>query len=580
MEIDLKAILHAHLVESEERLGQMEEALIALEAHPQDEKLLEAIFRHVHTLKGNSASLGLSKATEFAHAFEELLQRFRNGTLPVTRDRITLLLRSVDALRQITPEAIAGIDELRPDYVTLLKRLVNRESPGAENEPAPVTSDLGRCAEPFGRRREAFQVWMDRPGTIRVDVQKLDRMINLAGEIVIAQGRLRQVLETQMHREGEPLEAQAQLERLSMDLQEQIMKARMVPIGPIFRQYVRMVRDVAQGSGKLARLATNGEDVEIDLSVVEHLRDPLTHMIRNALGHGIETPEVRQARGKDPCGLITLRASHDGASIIIQLTDDGAGLNRERLIERARSLGMLSKSEELPDQNLYGLIFEPGFSTAETITDLSGRGVGMDVVRRNIEALRGSVAVESRAGKGTIFTIRLPLTLAIIDGFGVGVGDETYVLPLHSVLECLELSAEERQRRIAFGVINLRGEPLPYLRLRDWFQLGGPLPARENVVVVELNHARAGLAVDVLYGPRQTVIKPLGKQFQGPPCIAGSAILGNGRVALILDISRLLLEVMRMNGQANTGSSDAECSGTRLDQCQSQLHAAEPKGTL
>jgi len=209
---------------------------------------------------------------------------------------------------------------------------------------------------------------------------------------------------------------------------------------------------------------------------------------------------------------------------------------------------MIAEPEKLADQDLYQLIFEPGFSTAETITDISGRGVGMDVVRRNIEALRGSLAIDSQPGRGTTITIRLPLTLAIIDGFGVGVGDETYIVPLHAVLECLQLPTEERHQGNCHGVINLRGEPLPYVRLRDQFVLPGPRPARENVVVVEMERARAGLAVDVLYGPRQTVIKPLGEQFQELPGIAGSAILGNGRVALILDVPRLLREVIRSQG--------------------------------
>jgi two-component system chemotaxis sensor kinase CheA len=229
------------------------------------------------------------------------------------------------------------------------------------------------------------------------------------------------------------------------------------------------------------------------------------------------------------------------------LIDDGAGLNRERIIARAKAQGILAEPERLPDQVLYRVLFEPGFSTAPTITDLSGRGVGMDVVRRNVEALRGSVAVDSESGEGTKINIRLPLTLAIIDGFAVGVGDETFILPLHSVRECLTLPAEERSRNDSHGVISLRGEPLPYVRLRQWLGLQGPCPARENIVVVASDQINAGFAVDVLYGPRQTVIKPLGKHFQDLPGIAGSAILDNGRVALILDVPGLLRDVIRVS---------------------------------
>ena len=551
MEIDLDAILLTFSAETEERLSEMEEALIALEAYPEDEKPLEAIFRGAHTIKGNAASLGFSPVAKFAHAFEELLQHFRSRAVSVTRERITLLLRSVDALRQMVPEAITGAEELRPEHSALLHQLATGNPSGGMEESVAVSAGTVHPSRSFGRRREDFQAWMERAGTVRVDIQKLDRMLNLAGEIAVAHGRLREVLETRSEGGKEALEAQGQVECLSLDLQEQIMKVRMLPIGPIFRQYIRTVRDVAQANGKIARLAMGGEDVEIDLSVVEHLKDPLTHMIRNALDHGIETPEIRQAQGKERCGLITLSASHDGANIVIQVKDDGAGLSRERIVERARSLEMIAEPEKLADQNLYQLIFEPGFTTAQTITDISGRGVGMDVVRRNIEALRGSVAINSQPGRGTTITIRLPLTLAIIDGFGVGVGDETFVVPMHTVIECLQLPTEEQHQGNCFGVINLRGEPLPYVCLRDWFDIPGPRPNRENIVVVEVDRVKAGLAVDSLFGARQTVIKPLGEKFKDVRGIAGSAILGNGRVALIVDVQGLLRDVIRSRGDAS-----------------------------
>jgi two-component system chemotaxis sensor kinase CheA len=550
MEIDLDTILLTFSAETEERLGEMEEALVALEVCPQDEKLLEAIFRGAHTIKGNSASLGFSAVAKFAHAFEELLQHFRSRAVAVTRERITLLLRSVDALRQMVPEAINGAEELQPAHAALLQQLASGISCGAEDEPCALPAQSADYARPLSRPREDFQPWLGRAGTVRVDIQKLDRMLNLAGEITVAHGRLREALDTRSRGGNDALEAQGQVERLSLDLQEQIMKVRMVPVGPIFRQYIRIVRDMAQATGKVIQLAIDGEDVEIDLSVVEHLKDPLIHMIRNALDHGIENPEARQAQGKDRCGLITLSASHDGANIVIRVKDDGAGLSRERIVKRARSLGTIAEPEKIADRELNQLIFEPGFSTAETITDISGRGVGMDVVRRNIEALRGSVAVESQPGRGTIITIRLPLTLAIIDGFGVGVGDETYVVPMHTVLECLQLPAEEQHQGNHFGVINLRGGPLPYVRLRDWFDIPGPRPNRENIVVVEVDRMKAGLAVDSLFGARQTVIKPLGEKFKEVRGIAGSAILGNGRVALIIDVQGLLRDVIRSQGDA------------------------------
>ena len=559
MDIDFDAILRTFVAESEEHLVRIEESLIGLESDPDEQKFLEVIFRGAHTIKGNAASLGFTKVSEFAHAFEELLQRLRNRVVPVSKERITLLLRSVDALRQMLPEAIAGAEEIRPEHQALLAKLADRNDSPVEEprslEPSEIV-DPGRPS--IGRRREDSQALIERADTVRVDIQKLDHMLDLAGEIAVAHGRLRQVLETPSHHIAEALEAHGQLERLSMNLQEQIMKARMVPVGPIFRQYMRTVRDVAQANGKIARLVIYGDDVEIDLSMVEKLKDPLTHMVRNALDHGLESPEARRRAGKDPCGSITLKAFHEGASIVIQLIDDGAGLNRDHIAARARSSGMATDPEQLSDQELFKFIFEPGFSTAEKITDLSGRGVGMDVVRRNIETLRGTVSVESRSGTGTTIIIRVPLTLAIIEGFGFGIGEETYVLPLQTVLECIELPVEERRYNVRQGVINLRGEPLPYIRLREWFGLASPRPPRENAVVIEIDRVKSALVVDSLYGAQQTVIKPLGKRFQDLPGIAGSAILGNGRVALILDAAGLIREVTRTQGNTIAAETDSQ----------------------
>jgi two-component system chemotaxis sensor kinase CheA len=556
IDLDLQSILRTFAAECDERIIEMEQATVALESNAEDQELLKTIFRDAHTIKGNAASLGMSAIAEFTHGLENFLQRLRAGVIPVTRQTVTLLLQSIDALREMLPAAIAGEEQLKPDHTALLLTLAGSDADVDQLPPLAEFENTTK-SDPVGQKLVQGTADGTRTDTVRVDIQKLDRMLNLAGEIAIAQGRLRQVLEDKAMSK-EALEAQAHLERLSLDLQEQIMKVRMVPVGPIFRQYTRMARDIALVAGKQARLVIEGEESEIDLSVVEHLKDPLTHMIRNAIDHGIEDPEKRLSAGKDPCGLLLLKAFHESGSIVIQLIDDGAGLSRERIIARAKAQGIVADPEKLPEQLLYRLIFEPGFSTAQAITNLSGRGVGMDVVRRNIEALRGSVAVDSEPGKGTKINIRLPLTLAIIDGFAVGVDDDTFILPLHSVIECLTLPAEERTRSDGRGVINLRGEPLPYLRLRRWLGRQGPAPARENIVVVAAEQMKAGFAVDALYGPRQTVIKPLGKQFQDLPGIAGSAILGNGRVALILDVPGLLLDVIRTSGDLAGGRTNRE----------------------
>lgn len=564
MNIDHEAILQTFLDESEEELRRMEEALVALETQPESEETLQTIFRVAHTLKGNAASLGFPHVASFAHAVEDTLQRLRDRTIPVSGDLITLLLRAVDALQQMVLVAVAGNEEMQPAHAELI-RLLGRAGVLAPEEKERTAAALAlteRRQRSWGRRKEDLHTWKDRGRTLRVDLEKLDRILNLTGEIAIARGRLRQMLEERVGRAGEEvLEAHLEADRLYLDLQELVMKARMVPVGPTFRQYVRTLRDMAAATGKSVRLQIEGEDVEVDTRVIEHLRDPLTHMVRNAVDHGIEPPQVRQAQGKDPYGRVTLRAYHEAGSIVIQVADDGTGLDRERIVARARSLGIVTEPEKLGDSEIYQLVFEPGFSTAETVTNLSGRGVGMDVVRRNIDALRGSMAIDSRPGEGTILTIRLPLTLAIIEGFGVGVGDETFVIPLEAVLECVELPAEEQGQSNGRGVISLRGRPLPYLRLRHLFALGGQAPGRENIVVVQHGSGQAGIAVDVLYGASQTVIKPLGELFQGLPGIAGSTILGNGRVALILDVPGLLREAVGRQASRAGGAAEPPPAG-------------------
>ncbi|WDT75152.1 MAG: chemotaxis protein CheA [Candidatus Manganitrophus sp.] len=547
-DITLEMVLKTFLVEAEENLSKMEELLITLETEPENDELFHTIFRMAHTLKGNASSLGFVQTAESAHVVEDLLQRLRNRTLPVHDRLISLLLQAVDYLRRIvTEETEAGT--VSSAALNFFRRLPLAAVEGEEIPADAPTQD--RRKEP-GRREGDRHFTNDRTKTLRIDIDRLDRLLNLAGEVAIAQGRLGQLLEWKGRRE-DLLEAHQEANRLFIDLQEQVMKIRMVPVGPIFRPHLRTVRDIARAHGKSARLSLEGEEVEVDTTVIEHLKDPLVHMIRNALDHGIEPPDRRKALGKDPCGRLVLRAFHDAGSIVIQLEDDGAGLNRRRIIEKALSKGMIASAEGLSDEEVYRFIFEPGFSTAEAVTDLSGRGVGMDVVKRNIDALRGSISVESKEGKGTTITFRLPLTLAIIEGFAVGVGSETYLLPLEAVAECVELPREESVHPNGDGVISLRGRPLPYLHLRSLFHLGGSPPRRQSVVVVNSGGKEAGLVVDLLHGEMQAVIKSLGKLFQGLPGISGSTILGDGRVALILDVPGLLREAVKRRPERIAG---------------------------
>ena len=325
----------------------------------------------------------------------------------------------------------------------------------------------------------------------------------------------------------------------------------MVPIGPLFHQYNRTVRDMAKSLGKMAQLRIEGEDIEVDTSVVEYLKDPLLHMIRNALDHGIEPPTKRKKSGKSQTGTITVRAAREAGNIVIEVMDDGAGLDKQKICEVAQKKGLVAEPQKLSESEVYQLIFEPGFTTASHVSDMSGRGVGMDVVRRNIQALRGSVHAASQPGVGTTVRVRLPLTLAIIEGFGVGVGEETYVIPVDQVIECVELPKEDHENARKDGVLQLRNEPLPFIYLKDHFGLPGERGGRQSVVVVQHETSRAGLAVNELYGATQTVIKTLPAVFKNVPGVSGSAILGDGRVALILDVPALFRDFKIQVAQAH-----------------------------
>jgi two-component system chemotaxis sensor kinase CheA len=545
IEIDREALLQTFLAEAEETFVHMEQALVALESHPDNDQLLHSVFRDAHTLKGGAGLVGYDVVRDLSHDLEEVLERLRKKTLAVNDALVTLLLRSVDVLRRAVADAAAGNGARTEAVVAFRGHLAAAAAaaavPGAASGGPPPRPPPGDGSAPASPARQAAQSGR----SLRVDVTKLDRMLDLSGEIAIARGRLGEMLERGEAAPADILEAHRESDRLYLDLQELIMKARMVPIGPSFQQHVRTVRDLATAQGKHARLVVDGEDVEVDTAVVEYVRDPLTHMVRNALDHGIETPQVRRAAGKDPIGTLLLRAFREAGSMVIQVVDDGAGLDRKKIAARAVAMGVVADATRVSEHDLAQVVFEPGLSTAEKVTELSGRGVGMDVVRRNVEALRGSVAIESEPGRGTAVTIRVPLTLAIIQGFRVGIGDEVYILPLDAVVECLELPAEETAAGTPFGVVNLRGKPLPYLRLREHFALSGERPGRENVVVVQHGSQAAGVVVDALHGESATVIKPLGAMFKGIPGVAGSSILGNGRVALILDIAGLLRETLR-----------------------------------
>ncbi|OAX59498.1 chemotaxis protein CheA [Xanthomonas graminis] len=408
------------------------------------------------------------------------------------------------------------------------------DSPAAAAAPAPAPTAPAKAAAAAAAAPAAARA--QDGGSIRVDADKLDRMIDLVGELIIAVASTG--ANAQRTGDAQLLESTSILAGLVEDVRESALQLRMVKIGGTFSRFHRVVHDVARELGKDIVLVVNGEDTELDKSVVEKIADPLTHLVRNAMDHGIEPAELRQARGKPVRGTVRLNAFHDSGSIVIQISDDGGGLNRERILAKALERGLIEPGRSLSDREVFALIFEPGFSTAEKVTSLSGRGVGMDVVKRNITALRGSVDISSQQDVGTTISVRLPLTLAIINGFQVGVGKSVFVVPLDVVEECVEFAQNYQS-----DYIDLRGGVLPYVRLRSLFGIAGAPPARESIVVIRQGAQRFGLVVDTLLGEWQTVIKPLAKVFAGVKGISGSSILGSGDVALILDVPSLLTQV-------------------------------------
>lgn len=540
MDIDFEALRRHFLEEGEELLTRMEASILKLEQQADDGEALAELFRAVHTLKGDAAAVGCPAPAAFAHCVEDQLDSIRSGKARLTAELVSLLLESVDVLRGLLDSAQEGQEELAPAHRSLLEKmstLVGMSPSGVGS--APPQAPTGITSKPAEATAPARRV-TKHGETLRVGITKLDQLLTLVGEIAVAHGRLSQLLEDGSGDRHQVLEQNRKAEQLYLGLQDVVMKLRMVPVGPAFRQYARTIRDLARTHGKKARLVVEEGDVEVDNSVLQLLRDPLIHMIRNAVDHGIEAPEVRRELGKEITGQVTLRARYVAGRIVIVLEDDGAGLDRNRILAAARARGKVAEGETPADEDLLQMVFEPGFSTAREVSESSGRGVGMDVVRRNVEALRGSVDISSTQGQGTRVTIQLPLTLAIIDGLLVRIVDQDYVIPIDSVIESLDLPEEARTGDQGRGVVAVRARPLPYVRLREIFRINGAEPARECLIVVQMGDAEAGLVVDEVFGKGQTVIKPLARIFQGLEGISGSAILGDGEVAMILDVPALL----------------------------------------
>ncbi len=577
-------LLREFASEGAEHLQNIEQGILVLEDNPTDADTLNSVFRAFHSFKGCAGFLNLITIKGVAQELESLLDAARQGRLTLTSELINLILEGGDLLRQFVNEMNAQLngDNAGRSIVIETGDLIERVRASIEEHtgaaaaapapapateaapapaPAPVTAIATTSAPPVSTTAPAKPTAAstagpkptsaDKPktgpgahgGAVKGDTLKLDSLIDLVGELVIAQSMVVQDPEVIGARGQQLMRNLAQLRRIATELQRTAMSLRMVPIRATFQKMNRLVRDLASSQGKQLQLVLSGEDTELDRNIVEELNDPLVHMIRNSCDHGVEMPDTRVAAGKNPVGTINLRAFHQGGNIVIQIQDDGRGLNPERILAKAREKGLVKPDEVLSEKDIFDLIFAPGFSTAEKVTDLSGRGVGMDVVRRNIEQLRGKVEINSIPGHGATFTIYLPLTLAIIDGMIVGVGSDRYIIPTLSVRESFRPQTKMISTVYQRGeVISVRGKLTPLLRLSEHFETECECrrPEEGIVIVVESGQQTRCILVDELVGKQEVVIKSLGEAFKTQRALAGAAILGDGRVGPILDVDALV----------------------------------------
>jgi two-component system chemotaxis sensor kinase CheA len=534
---DLLTEFHAEAVD---HLAQIEAALLALEHSPDDAEALNSVFRSFHTIKGNAGFLGLVPMHRLAHEVESLLDLARDRELVLNSVIISEILRSRDALVEMTEQVAVALENgTMPNQVVPVSDLISAvkhlaETRGAGTAEAASTVEVKETAAASTKSTPKTSIAQ----TVRVNTDKLDSLMDVVGELVIVQSQLIESARGLGDADAPLQRNVGQLSRITKDLQGTAMALRMIPVKPIFQKMERLSRDLSRDFGKKINFTTSGEDTELDRTVVEEIGDPLVHMVRNALDHGLESTEDRLAAGKPEFGNVQLKAYHRGSNIIIELTDDGRGLDPEKLLAKARKQDLIAEDAQLSRDEIHHLIFMPGFSTAANVTAVSGRGVGMDVVKRNIQKLRGKIEIESELGKGSTFRIKLPLTMAIIDGLVVRVGDDRFILPTTSVQVALRPAPEAISMVQGQGeIINLRGRVLPLHRLNRCFNIPGDAekPWDGIVVVLEVSGKTSALLVDEMVSKQEVVIKSLGGLMQGLPGVSGGAILGDGNIALILD---------------------------------------------
>ncbi len=571
-------LLKDFIIESTEFITGIDQSMVALEKNPTDKDGLNQIFRAIHSIKGACGVFGLSRMEKVAHAAEDVLAKMRDGALPVAPVTVGAVLRAVDIIKEI----LAGleVENKEPEgddspTLTSLKELLQIASIGSAasaSAPAPAPAPAPG-ADPKPRPQGSLA-----ETSLRVGVEILDSLMNLVGELVLTRNQLTQIVHLdEGSRYQTPIQA---LNRITSDLQEAVMKTRMQPVGSSWAKLPRIVRDVSIATGKSVELVMSGAETEIDRQILQELQDPLTHCIRNAIDHGIEKPEVRSSAGKNPGGTVKLSAWQEGGHIIIEVRDDGAGVDFERVRRKVveRGLAGSMEAEKLGESELIRFLFEPGFSTAQKVTEVSGRGVGMDVVRSNVEKLGGTVELTSERGKGSVLQIHIPLTLAIVPALVVGVAGQAFAIPQIAITELVRVSDQNRERIEKLHgarVLRLREQLLPLVELRSTLEMKPPNGASNSsaetfIVVTQVGDRQVGLIVDEVFDTQEIVVKPMGRLVRDLSVYSGTTILGDGRVIMILDAAgvanraRALQDSEKSKSEKHSSARDSSVRASRM----------------
>jgi two-component system chemotaxis sensor kinase CheA len=537
-------LVQEFLIEAREHLSRIEALMIEIENGTSNTEPVHGVFRSFHTIKGLAGFLGYEAIQKLAHEVETLLDLARNSTIALTPEGVDVVLQAGDAIGAWLNYIAEPSSGQPPGHSALVDRIKSAMQDGCAFQAADADGRETHPSPPESvARRGLAEVTKMEAATVKVATSKLEYLVDMVGELVIAQSMLKHNPDLAALRTPRLQRDVAQLSRVTAEVQKTAMAMRMVPVGQLFRKMNRLVRDLARKSGKKVELELVGEDVELDRTLVEELADPLVHMIRNSMDHGVEPPDEREAAGKPPVGKLRLSAAHQAGQIAVEVADDGRGLDKRRILDKAVAKGVVAPGASLSDQEIYHLIFQPGFSTAEKVTDVSGRGLGMDVVRKQVEKLRGRIEVESHSGLGSRFLLKLPLTLAIIEGLVVRAGGERYIVPIFSVREMLRPTQDSIFTVEGKGEMAMvRDRLVPVARLTR--KLGLPDNQRHSgdglMIVGESEGREFCLMVDEMIGKQEVVIKSLGPAFRHVRGISGGAILGDGRVGLILDVAVLL----------------------------------------